>query len=150
MDTQTFYTSISPAHKRKVLFRGTLFAIIGLMPMLYASLFLDVKALSAWGWLNFVWGIGWIAAGMIPYKRLSKLERTPNKIVLSQDGSFRYCVGDAPVLNLKAEAISDVSFTEQRGAGGATVVTKEGKCFHLPFFNQRTCSEISQIIRLLN
>lgn len=88
-DNLRLRSSIRPALKRSLLFRGTLIASAGIALLLFASLTLPVTSLAHWG--IFILGISLvlITAGLLPYKRLTRLEIQPHELLLTnQEISF--------------------------------------------------------------
>lgn len=88
-DTITLRSTIHPDLKRSMLFKGSAIAIIGFLPLLYAGIMVPAEHLQFWGFPLFLLSFAMIAAGLIPYRKICKLEEQPNEIILSQD-SLQY------------------------------------------------------------
>ena len=83
-------SSINSSFKRQKLWQGTLLALAGLGILSYTSLFFSVEYLGIWGFPLFCLGIGLISAGLIPYRRLCRLEINPHEIVLLDEVNIKF------------------------------------------------------------
>ncbi|MBB65787.1 MAG: hypothetical protein CMO81_12075 [Waddliaceae bacterium] len=89
-DKLSIYSSVPLPLLKKALFRGSIFAAIGAVLILYSGIFVPVKLLNSWGFLVVTLGILLIANGLIPYRRLTKLQLKPYEIIIDIHGfSFR-------------------------------------------------------------
>lgn len=61
---------VSPELIRQVLLQGSLLALAGGFILLFGGMFIPVDVMQKWGWFVFLCGLGLIAMGMIPYRRL--------------------------------------------------------------------------------
>jgi hypothetical protein len=79
--------------------------------------------MQVWGLPLFFAGMGLIAWGLIPYRKLKKLEENPNRIIL--DGtSIGYAAGSKLLFTLPVEAIDRVAYLENGSSYGIGITLK--------------------------
>jgi hypothetical protein len=103
-------SSISSALLRKTLFRGFAIAFIGICILLFAGSNLSVEFLHKWGWSLFLIALGLITLGMLPYRRLSRLQVNPSKIVFFDLNYMTYVQRDKKILTIPVESIAQMSY----------------------------------------
>lgn len=79
-DTLTLRSSLPSSLLRDTLFRGSILAIIGLALIIYSGIFLSPSELRTWGFFLVILSFIIIALGLIPYRRLTRLELNPYKL----------------------------------------------------------------------
>lgn len=104
-ETIKLRSSIKPSLKRIAVIRGTLLAAIGMGILLYGTLFMSVTDLTQWGWLMFLVAGVLTAAGLIPYRKLTKLEREPYEIAVIQDLSLTFSSNQHQLFTIPITAI---------------------------------------------
>jgi hypothetical protein len=105
----TLRTTVSNELLHQALFKGTFFAAIGCFILIFASVALPVKVLAPWGWAFIVLAVGLIAYGLIPYKKLSRLQLHPHKLILTED-TLTYQKKE-PILTLPLISVERFEFT---------------------------------------
>lgn len=120
----TLRSSITSELMRSVLFRGTFFAAIGVGVLIYAATFLPFEHLSRWGWLIFICCGGCIALGLVPYRRLCRLERQPHRIQCDDTELLFYRQGKL-VLRIPIVSIKKLGYFEKKGDYGIQVWLKD-------------------------
>ncbi len=85
IDTVKLFTTIKPTLLRATLFRGTLFASIGVLLLIVVTTFLPVENMMTWGVISLLIGGGLMVYGLIPYRRLNRMENEPSELVLVDD-----------------------------------------------------------------
>lgn len=103
-------SSIKPELKSQILFKGTFLALLGVILLLGAGIFLSPKSIENWGLPLFGTAFGLMAWGMIPYRRLCALERTPQLMCLSEEGNLQYFSKGKPILTLPVSIIATMTF----------------------------------------
>lgn len=83
-ETVTLRSSILPGLMRRTLFRGTLVAGGGVCLLLVVGALLQLQYMKLWGAAVFLIGIALITLGLLPYKRLKKLEEKPSTLTVDQ------------------------------------------------------------------
>jgi hypothetical protein len=79
------YSGIRSTLKRRVLFRGIIFALIGVILWVVCGALVPERQLSIWGPVIFFAGGLCIALGLVPYRRLTDLENRPHRLGVSDD-----------------------------------------------------------------
>lgn len=124
MDTITLRTSIRPQLKRLLLFRGTILGLLGMGALLYGGIFVPVEALTSWGGalvlVSFIL-IGW---GLIPYRRITKMEESPNRLVITEDEMMHYHRHGKDILKFPLKALKDVRFIDDGSLYGIALDLK--------------------------
>lgn len=159
-DTQTFYCSIKTELMRKTLFKGSMIAGLGGIFILFGGVFFDEKSLSSWGLPLFFLAMGLIAAGMIPYRRLTRLEKNPHLVVVNERELVFFKQGKK-TFTIPLESIDSISYCHSGDLYGIGIVIKKnpqkkviihsrlfdrkrfGCDLFLPYFSERSCREIS-------
>lgn len=135
---QVFYTSIHPKWLKKRLFFGIPFAVAGVLVLLAGSF--SKIVLENWGSGLFLLSFALIAFGLIPYRRLKRVEENPQTLVMSET-ALTYRGVSYPLVS------SHVAFYENRINYGIVLTTPLGKR-KLPFFSLRTVEEIQESLDL--
>ena len=81
----TLRSSIPSRLKRKTLFRGSFFAGSGVLLLLAVGIYSPLSFLHRWGLWVFLLGMGLIAFGLIPYRRLCFLETHPHELTIEPE-----------------------------------------------------------------
>lgn len=103
-----YRSSIHSPLLQKTLMRGSLLAGIGAF-LLLAGTFLSPASLKIWGPLIFFTGLGLIGWGLIPYRRLKRLETEPHEIHLSNN-QLLFCWRKKPVFTIQLDGIEKAVF----------------------------------------
>ncbi len=121
MDSITLRTSIKGDLKRFLILRGSLLALIGIALLVYSGAFISLQTLANWG--IAIWFISFIliALGLIPYRRITRLEENPNTLTITDDGNLHYLRHGHDVLTFPLKSISKVSYVEEKGLYGIAV-----------------------------
>ena len=105
-------SQITPALKRSKALVGTVLASIGMTTLLFGSLFLSVEKLSLWGLPIFVLGFGFISWGLVPYRKINKLEVHPHEIVIKDDKSIRIYLRGKGAFTLPINSIDKIGYKD--------------------------------------
>lgn len=156
MDKATFRSTIHPSLKKTILMRGTWLSAIGLLPMLLGSIFLNEHTLSRWGLPIFFLGLGLITLGMIPYRRLTCLEKHPDELVLMADDTLHYYRRGQHPFTIPFTSIETIAYVENAKIYGARVnLKKRGlnakqpplkRQIFFPYFSKNTVEHMTDII----
>lgn len=138
-------TTVTEELKRHLLFRGTLIAFIGFVPILYAGAFVPQETLEVWGLPIFFGGGALIVFGLLPYRRLCRREENPAEIVLDEQQKLRYVVRGQVRLCLSFDAIRAARFTTRGRLYGIRLETEEGAYF-LPYFSKRSAKRLQEYL----
>jgi hypothetical protein len=110
-------THITPGLLRFALFRGTLMGGIGAAILLFSGIFLPPALLQGWGFFLFMLSIGLIAWGLIPYRRLKRLETNPNRLILDSEGAIHFLAKGKVLQSIPREAVKSLRWVEKRPTG---------------------------------
>ena len=144
---ETFYSSIKPNLKRHLIRRSLLFVLPGFLLLFYMGVFLKTSALEKWGLLGFALSFILISAGMIPYRRIIRLETTPHSLSFEKEGlCFTHAKKGTFVFPI--DQIKAFHFVQRKGFYGIRLQLSGGKHFLLPYFSQKTFDalQLSKVI----
>lgn len=160
-----FYSSVKPDLKRSVLLKGSLIAGIGALVLLLAGALVPPAELSIWGWPVIIISFGLIALGLIPYRRLCRLEERPSKLLVTDENELIYELNDRKRITIPIDLIEKMEYLENGSMYGIGICLKKGSnlklkihdplfslkkkfsCdLFLPFFSRRVLAELSSIV----
>lgn len=163
-------TSISPPFMRHTLFLGMIFASIGILGLILASIYIDLADMQRWGWIVFLICLGLITIGMLPYRRLVRLQMNPNELHMVDPSNLQYYSKGQSLLTLPLNSIAKVDYIDRKTIYGIAVWLKPPpndpvivhQCRHVvdalrqqgqklaganlffPYFNQRAFQELAE------
>jgi len=132
---------VKPELLRRTLWRGSFLAALGLLFLLFGALFLPEEALSRYGPWLFALGGGLLTAGLLPYRRLSRLEIQPDELHLTKDQLFWKSQKVLIPLH-KIQSIQPIVGDHY----GIQFQFKDGHTLFLPYFSERGAAEIQQLL----
>lgn len=170
-----YRSTIQPSLIRQSLRRRGLLAAFGAIGILFGGTCLTATQLRAWGIPIFFGGLTLIALGILPYKRLLRLQTKPHE--LHYDGMFLLFIQQGkPLFKIPEESIERVDYKEKESLYGMGILLKkpiekkvkvldaqfdyaaftrhsqkhfEGADLFLPYFSKRTCQEVKELINRL-
>ncbi len=77
-------SSICSQLMKSTLLKGTLYAALGVIILVLAGAFLPSETLTTFGLPIFIMGIGLITFGLLPYRRLTSIEKCPNELWIKE------------------------------------------------------------------
>lgn len=102
---------------RYTLFKGCGFAVSGMCVLLIGGIFLPPETLGVWGWLLFVVGIGLMTFGMLPYKRLLRIQLKPDELVV-QGTDLEFYSRGIKRLTIPLRSIEKIAYRDARASYG--------------------------------
>lgn len=108
---------IKPSLKKVALLRGTILGILGIALWLYGGIFLSTNSLTIWGWPIFIVGLLLITWGLLPYRKLTRLENNPNEIIVT-DLEELYFKQGTPVFKIALENIEEMAYVDNNSHYG--------------------------------
>lgn len=130
------YTSVSTALKRHVLLRGTCIAGSGITVLVLGGMFIAEPMLKYWGApLLIICGI-LVAGGLIPYRRLMRLELNPQVLAIENGDELVYIVKGKKKLSIPLEEIHNMTFFERDQAYGIGVCLKSAGPRNIKVFDR--------------
>lgn len=123
-ETITIRSSVLPDLMRKTLWRGTLLGGIGVFALLFGGVFIPVEKMKVWGPLLFLFSLGLITWGLLPYKHLKRLENKPSRLIVEGDRWLHYSAGGKPLLSLPIASIAHIMFIDKPSVYGIGIFLK--------------------------
>jgi len=120
----TLYSAVRPALLRTALFKGTFIAAVGVVLLVGSGSFLPPNLLSVWGLPILFIGIGLMAWGLIPYRRLQQIDSKPHKLVVVGDVYLQYQRGEKALLTVPLEAVERLDYLEDGQRYGIELIIR--------------------------
>ncbi len=138
MDTLTIRTKITAQLLKQKLFQGSIFSAIGALLILICGTYLPSSIMSPFGFIIICLALFCIAVGMIPYRRLSKLQLSPHKLLITE----RDCTVEndkSALYSIPLISINTVQFIQKGSVYGIALTfhkpIREKICVHSPQFD---------------
>lgn len=139
-------SSISSEFLKKILIKGTLISGLGMSILVLAGAFLPIESLQRWGIWIFAFAMGCTAWGLIPYKRLQKLQTSPDEIRVTEDHILHYVKNQKEVYRLPLSDIQKVRWIDKPNIYGICLELKStSKPFLFPYFSKKSFLEFSEL-----
>ena len=123
-DNDRLRSSISTQLVTRALFKGVVLSSLGICGMCYGGVFLTLSTLTQWGWLLYILSIGLITLGMLPYRRLIKLQLNPQELWLTTNHEVLYFSKKRKLLTLPLEAVESLEYIDTWNQYGIAVKLK--------------------------
>lgn len=158
-------SAIKPDLMQKTLLRGTCIAGLGIGLLAATGTFMSVSVLEQWGLFIFGASVLLIGAGLIPYKRLQKLEKNPDEIRIEGNNNLYYFRQGKNLFSFPLHLISEVNWINRKTFYGIAIElktdegTKIPKTFiqqsrkrvasdlFFPFFTERAFNELKEFLK---
>lgn len=103
-------TSVNSQLKKDALLKGTLLAGLGMLVLIGGSVILTQEQLAQYGFFIFLFGIALVTYGMIPYRKLVRLEHSPDEIHVDDDHTWIYFRKGKKIAEIPQTAIESADF----------------------------------------
>lgn len=123
-------TSIPAKVLKKQLFRGSLLSCMGLCTIFGAYFFLTGKELARYGWILFLLGTTTIAYGMVPFRKLTRLQIFPYQLQTTSTHLI-YLKGEKTLLEVPKSNILQITYHQEGNKSGIGVSVKNRDTIHL-------------------
>lgn len=165
MNKVVFRSSIDKNLMRKALIRGTFLASIGVLLLFFSGVFLPVRILQCYGIFLFGLSMLFIAFGLLPYRKLQRLETKPDELWVT-NSSIHYIKRGNERLVIPLKAVFKISWVSRGYLYGIGIDLKEhsllsiprsfikysqkksGFDLFFPFFTERTFLELKDYIQV--
>lgn len=157
-------TAVNSQLKKDALLRGSLLAGLGMLILIGGSIILTQEQLEQYGFFIFVGGIALVTFGMIPYRKLVRLENSPDEIHVNDDHAWVYYRKGKKIAEIPREAIESSDFVAHDPDYGICVqlkknppskvkvfmpdaqlqMNKYGCDLFLPYFTERSMNQLSK------
>lgn len=126
MDLLKIYSSVSPKVEKKALFKGSFIAGIGVLLLAFSGSFIKEPLLKIWGLPILILSASLITYGLLPYRRLMRLQRKPNEIILSEE-LLQYVENNKRQITLPLSLIKKASYLEDKDDYGIGIWLKSAE-----------------------
>jgi hypothetical protein len=109
-------TTLSDFLMKRKLFTGFIIAFLGVIGMVSAGIYLPEPIMAKWGLIIYLLGFGLITLGLLPYRKLSRLQSKPNEIRIS-DHQLEFWAKDQCRLIIPLNSVKNITFNEIEGKG---------------------------------
>lgn len=85
---------------------------------------MPAEQLTPWGWLLYAVALGLITLGLLPYRKLTMLEKRPNEIRLVNNCRMDVCLQGIPTLSIPYKTIAKVAYLPNSSPYGIALTYK--------------------------
>lgn len=117
-------SSIKTSLLQKTLKRGSLVASIGAFILLFGGVFIPADTLKILGFPIFMLSFFLIAVGLVPYRKLRRLELNPNRIILEDNRYIQFCSQGKKKFSLPINSIESMKYVEKNNEYGIGIKLK--------------------------
>ena len=121
---ETLRSSVKSSLMRFALLRGTILAGLGAAVLIYGT-FLPVKTLSVWGFPLFCLSLGMIAVGLLPYRKLRRLEMNPYEILIEDDQWWHFVAKGVCLFSIPINSVEKTEYLDEANQYGIKVFLKK-------------------------
>lgn len=104
-DEYKIRSSVQPQLVQNILLRGTLLGALGAFLLIFCSIFIPEELLAKVGLPLFFISFGIITLGLLPYRKLKKLELRPHEIVIHSGKEFIFAWQGAPCFTIPFDCV---------------------------------------------
>lgn len=126
MDLLKIYSSVSPKVEKKALFKGSLIAGMGVLLLAFSGTFIKEPLLKIWGLPILIVSGALLTYGLLPYRRLTRLQKKPNEIIVSEE-LFQYVENNKRQITLPLSLIKKASYLEDTNNYGIGIWLKSAE-----------------------
>jgi len=157
-------TAVNSKIKKDALLNGTLLAGLGMLILIGGSVSFSKEQLSQYGFLIFVFGIALITLGMMPYRKLVRIENCPDEIHVNDDHTWVYYVKGKKLAEIPQETMESVNFIARDPSYGICIhfkknssskvkvsdsdtqlqINKFGCDLFMPYFTERSVHQLNE------
>jgi hypothetical protein len=127
---------------RQKLTRAILLGGTGILLLILTGSQMPLPTLQRWGIPILIIGIGAIAFGMVPYRRLIQLRDHPDELIL-EDGELIYFHEFKPVMAIPLASIERLEYRD----GILLWLRDQQKPIHFPHFPEKACEKLETQLR---
>lgn len=107
-------TTLSNPFIKKKLFQGFFIALTGIIGIVSAGILLSEPMMAHWGLYIYLLGFGLITLGLLPYRKLSRLQNKPNELRIDEN-RLEFWAKDQCRLLIPVNAIKHLAYEENEG-----------------------------------
>lgn len=158
---------------RHAVIRGTILSGMGILILLACGAFLPLEKLKIWGFPIFLISMTLITWGLLPYRRLRRLEMSPYRLTLDDKKWLHFAKGTSQQFGIPLCSLERIDYIEKKHDYGIGITLKEplpkklvvyinhfslmdfrrkslkryGCDLFLPYFSNRSYQELLEITR---
>lgn len=143
-------SSVSSAMMQKTLLRGTFLGGLGVLILLAAGIFVPPDQMKVWGPFFFLFSLGLITFGLLPYKKLKRLEEKPYTLTIEGEEWLHLSSQGKPLFSIPISSIDHIDYMDRSDPYGIAVflknplpkkLTVQDPNFDLAAFYQRSLNQ---------
>ena len=117
-------TTISPALMKHILIKGFCIAFLGILGLIAGGIYLPPAILQKWGWFMILISLGLIAFGLLPYRRLVRLQLKPNELSVLDADNMTFISRGAKKITIPLHSILKIAYIDHPLDDGIAVWLK--------------------------
>lgn len=161
---------VAPSYKRRVVLKASFGGGIGVSALVAAGAFMPQAELNFWGLPLLIVAGALITWCMLPYRRMTELENSPDELWINAKNELVYAKKNHPLFSVPLSAIEKIFYTDRGNEYGIclktaphpaqkirihhinldfnalrqTAIRKHGCDIFLPFFSKRTYDDLKE------
>lgn len=120
----TIRSSILPALMRRTLWSGSLLGGVGALSLLMGGIFISLPEMKIWGPFLFIFSLAMITLGLLPYRRLKRLEENPYVLTIEGEGWIHFSGKGKLLFSIPISFLDCITYLEKQNAYGIRVFLK--------------------------
>lgn len=141
MDQLKLYSTVLSRVKKRLLFRGLTLALCGALLLSTMGVWAPLSVLEVWGLPTFCLGIFLIGWGLIPYRKLTRLETHPHQLIIDET-SLTFLASRGGVRTYHLSEIKQMNYWESKTRYGLQLELESGRVFLPHFLRNSSLDEI--------
>jgi len=118
-------TSISNTYLKSLLWKGFGIAFIGALSLVLGSVFISEPLMKKWGGILYFSAFLFITLGLLPYRKITRLQNKPNEIRVTENDHFEFWSKNELQLEFPLDQIQFSEFIENKKFYGIRIQLKQ-------------------------
>lgn len=136
-DSIKLFSTIKPDVLRKSLFKGTFLASLGVIILIAVTTYLPLESMATWGTLFLLVGGGLMVYGLIPYRKLVRMESDPSELILIDNQYLQFITFKKQQYTIPLTMIDKTEYVEKGDDYGIAIWFKEAVDDKVVVHNQK-------------
>ena len=111
-DKVVIHTSISSNILKHTLLKGAAIANLGALIVIFSGSFLPLSLMKDWGLILFLFAMILVTAGLLPYRKMAKLQANPNQFILLDPNHAAFIEKGKKLLTLPLSSVKKSEYIE--------------------------------------
>lgn len=124
-ETVVLRSTILPIVMRRSLWMGTLLGGGGVLCLFLGGAFIPLPIMKTWGPWLFLFSLTLITWGLLPYKRLKRLEEKPDTLTIEGLRWIHFSVRGKSLFSIPIDSIEHVNYVDQGRSYGIAITLKQ-------------------------